>query len=168
MEHKYIIICLIFNYINGVNINIKTKPILKKREGNIKKLQKTAIIGFLAIHFIFLNSFTSILNCGQNCCHNPAPKINTCCCEMEKECSVSGKLVNNHSFNSRCNCYHPEKTTESYLIECKYKTNYSLTDFLISSPVTLQKSYSETIVKLSNQINANSPPIYISNSSLII
>ena len=143
---------------------------MKKREGNIKKLQKLVIICFLTIQFLFLNPFSTFLSCRQNCCHNSAPVKETCCCacETEQEKSCPNDTFYDNLIKNQCNCFHPEKTTETYIVECKFKSNASLIDLFTQSPAISKKRYSVTFEKQNNLIKSNSPPIYISNSSLTI
>jgi hypothetical protein len=170
MEPKIFIFCLIFNYIIGVNINIKNKSILRKTRTYIKKLQNTVIICFLVLQFVFLNSFTLFLSCGRTCCHNPAPVKNecSCCCEMEKEISCPLEKNNDTTVANRCHCFHAEKTEENYVIEQKFSNTFPSADFFTLPSSNTLKSFSGIFEKQYKEVKLNSPPIYISNSSLII
>lgn len=87
---------------------------------------------------------------------------------MEKEKESPKAPAGSPILQGHCKCFHPDKITESYLIECKYKDLTSSIDLYTLSASPIIKGFTGKFEKQHQEIKSNSPPIYLSNSSLII
>lgn len=147
---------------------------MKKKPANIKRAGKAVLLIFLSFQLLFLNSFTLYISCSGECCHKekieaPVKK----CCSMKHEakpkqsCCMNTKGSSN-SINRYCNCFHASKPYENYLVEVQYKITSPTIDLCNFIPPVSPGQFVSDITRIHQEIKTNSPPIYITTSTLII
>jgi hypothetical protein len=97
----------------------------------------------------------------KSCCskkHETAPQPR--CCKTIGSRSIS--------FSKCCTCFHAEKSSENYIIEGQYKIAPPAIDICRLTSSESPERYMTYNARLQQEIKTNSPPVYISASSLII
>lgn len=159
-----------------------------KNRNYSKKIRKTALVFFLMLQLVLLNSFTIYMSCFKSCCHSekqvhsccqkPKP-VHSCCheekpvqsCSSEKtgkEVKLCTSITDKPSINRSCNCFHAVNNTDNFIVETQYSQISPAADFLISFGPGYIDRYPVIFDKQTNEIKAKSPPLYLSNSTFII
>lgn len=135
----------------------------------ISKIHKLKVVTLLLLS-LHLTAFNIVLLCNPaKCCHTFKQRsVKHCCCKDENDGSCNTELNTKNILKfSSCNCVHQTSDDNSFTFYKSYEIHkyemMSLVNLQITQPVEKIK------VELSeNEFRINSPPIYLSFSSLLI
>jgi hypothetical protein len=133
---------------------------------------KVALLLMLAVHISLFN--VAVLCGNTKCCHTAkvqvSEKKHSCCSSMKQEAKKTcpaEKTKQSLSKLSTCNCVHQSAEENSYTFYKSFELNRY--EFVSQINNNLSLSFERIPVELSdNEFRINSPPIYLTFSSLLI
>jgi len=135
----------------------------------VKKIRKSGLIAFLILQLVFLNSFTIYMSCFKTCCHTEKPVVHSCCSHKPEPAVKHCFNINTReTFEKSCNCYHAAENSGNYLVEKQYSNPAPIIDLFLNNYSVAVNHYPTECGWQISEVKTNSPPLYISNSVLII